>query len=446
MDEVIVESSDELELIFSKYRNGFLFRGQTSHYTDSNKNVNIPTSFSRHGCIPPLMFKWSHYSKAILRAFGGMDYNNIDLGLSQAILQHYGWRSFFVDLTKSTHIACWFAANKYKENRQIYMCENIEENPVWLVHRKAIYTESNQPGHVYIIDTKLLESENIKIHDLTEIDTEGYKLRFNAQSACMVGNLKNNLPPKCVVAHLEVDHAVLVDYYNNKDINSTSDVFPDRNEDFILHSLLDIPWKDIPSESPIPIYRRGLELPEYDAVYTKHLTPSVTLFSEFWIADNRGGPGSVFNEVPFFLISEEAYYGSNETGTHLPKITELLNEYNGIVVELSGLIHIPEMTGSSEYEKGIFVEKISDEIVSVSGLVVDHPGHVIAGFGTNVGWYYKVDGFLWSKVEHDEQCPCNNDLRHELQFSLLRVLDMLIDDEKIVKEGDLKYRQKDIGA
>jgi len=444
MEEVIIKTLAELESYFSKYSNGYLFRGQTDHYLDSNGKVSIPTSFSRHGCIPPLMFKWVHYSNAIIRAFGGRDYHNISLESSQAILQHYGWRSFFVDLTKSAHLACWFAANKYEERKTINMCEDFEENPVMLVQKESLYTETNQQGHIYIIDVLALESLNLKVHDLTEIDSEGGTLRFHVQEACLVGNLKNGLPHQSVIAHLEVNHQILVDYYRKNGIKTTSDVFPDRKKDFILQSLLNIPWYRIPIEGSIPWYRRGLELPEYDARFIKHLSPKTTLYNEYWIADNRGDPDSPLYDIPFYKISEQAYYANTNENFTLAEINKILKVHKGFVIELSGLINIVELSVDYEYEKGVFVEKISDDIVEVSGLIIKHPGQTISGIGVVKGWHYRIDGNKWTRIEHPDQCPCNNTLRHELQFSLLHILNESIKDKRIVIEDTLNYSHKDI--
>ena len=87
------------------------------------------------------MFKWTHYSKALIRAFGGGDYHNLSFDMSQAILQHYGWRSFFIDSSKSSHIACWFAANQYNETNKISMCENYEERKRSVNHTLDFFRE-----------------------------------------------------------------------------------------------------------------------------------------------------------------------------------------------------------------------------------------------------------------------------------------------------------------
>ncbi|MCO4756131.1 MAG: hypothetical protein KC478_16740, partial [Bacteriovoracaceae bacterium] len=72
------------------------------------------------------------------------------------------------------------------------------------------------------------------------------------------------------------------------------------------------------------------------------------------------------------------------------------------------------------------------------------PGHKLSGFGANQGWLYKVNGGVWKRTIHDDQCPCNNNLRHELQFSLLRILNESLKEGGIVCEDNLNYYQKDL--
>lgn len=371
-----------------------------------------------------------------------MNYHNIDLGTSQAILQHYGWRSFFVDLTRSFSVAGWFAANRYSESKNIEMCENFEEDPVWLVVRNASYDESIDPGNIYVIDQQRLETLGLSIHDLTEFDIQEGKLRFDCQKACLVEGKNGRLPPDSVIYHLIVDHNVLVEYYSQSGISNLEDIFPTREHDFVLKALLDIPWEIIRAEEkfPIPAYRRGLELPEYDHNFVKHLGTSPTLFSGFWLADNRSKTDSVFFGMLFFRLPKFSYFANDNDDFEISHVNALLDKYGRFVVELDGLINVPELPNDSEFEKGIFVEGLADGNIAVSGLVVKHPGHVVSGVGVNKGWIYALHQDGWLRLEtHPEKCPCNNDLRHILQFSVLRHLNEALKDGKMIKLDTLNY-------
>lgn len=445
MNEVTISTLEALDDAFAKYSDGYLFRGQVRHYADPvSGEVSISTSFKRHGCIPDLMFKWSHYSKAIIRAFGGGNYHDINLEHSQAILQHYGWRSFFIDLTKDPHIACWFAVHQYVEKSVIQMCEDYEESPVWLVHREANYVETDLAGHIYVVAPVALKAAGVEVHDLTQTQSEGGKLRPELQSACLAGSIEGLLPPQSVVAHFVVENQVLEAVCAKCGLVELTDVFPSREQDFVLRTLLDIPWRRIDTDHHIPIFKRGLEIPEYDLRFVKHLPPSIALTAEFWVAENRGNVDSPFLNIPFYRLHEGAYYANTNEPFDLGEVSALLRRHRSIVIELDGLISIPEMIQDYEYEKGAYIERVEGDLINVCGLVVTHPGQVVSGIGAVLGWYYRIDGNTWTRVEHTDQCHCNNSLRHELQFSLLRILNEALREGEMVAIDELNYVHREI--
>lgn len=439
-----IKSVDELETHLSKYKSGYLFRGQVKHYVDSKGDTSIPTSFSRHGCIPDVMFKWTHYAKAMIRGFSGADYFDIDLELSQAILQHYGWRSFYVDLTKSSSIACWFASNAYEESKSIHMSEDIHENPVWLVHKGAKYSQPEGNGHIYIIDCLALETLDIKVHDLTSMQGDEGRLRFHTQQACLVGNLSDRLPPQVITSHIEVPNSVLRDFCKKNLINDVSDVFPKSNEDFVLNTLLSLPWEKMNIDNPIPTFRRGLEIPDYEDNFIKHLPPHVTLYENFWISDNRGDPDNPFKNLVFYKLPQFSYYANTDKPFDMTLVSEALERHGDFVVEIDGLVKIVEAQEEYVYEKGIHVSVNDEGYITVAGLVVSHPSNVVDGVGINVGWIYKEKHSVWERVDHKDECPCNNTLRHQLQFSLLRMLNEAIKDEEFITEDVYSYRHKNV--
>ena len=441
------ESLGELEACFDKYQNGYLFRGQVAHYTKDSGDVSIPTSFSRHGCIPPIMLKWCHYSRAMIRAFTGLNYFDIDLELSQAILQHYGWRSFYVDLTKSPHVAAWFASNKYTETKAIHGCEDINENYLWLVHKAGNYSESESIGHIYVIDKIALESLGVNIHDLTILQGEEGKLRFHAQQACLVGNLDDYLPSQTIAAHIQVPPDVLRSFYKKNGLQNVEDLFPSKSEDFILNTLLNLPWEKVNAETMVPTFRRALDIPEYELnenSYIKHLPPDVSLYERFWIADNVNDADENFSNTIFFKLPQVSFYSNTNKSFDLTHVNRVLDEYGRFFIEVDGLIRVIEMPEPHTFEKGVYVSKTESGLISVAALTIDHPSNVVTGIGVDVGWFYKYENGLWVTVEHEEKCPCNNDLRHELHFSLLNMLNEGIQDNAFIKDNALCFRHHDV--
>ena len=276
----------------------------------------------------------------------------------------------------------------------------------------------------------------------------GNQLRFQTQSACLAQAYNGFLPPESIVAHMIVNHDVLLQHSKEQGLVNTSDLFPDRKNDYILDALLSIPWVCANPEDdfPIPIFIRGLSLPEYDLEFVKHLPPNITLFSSFWIADQRTKNEAAFSDIPFYKIEEQAYYANLNEGFELHEIDRILSKHPSFVVELDNLIKVPEIGNTFEFEKGIIISKENNDMISVSGLIVEHPGHTIRGIGANQGWYYKIKNGIWEKVYHENQCPCNNDLRHELQFSLLRILNHEMKEQNFVHDDDLNYRHKSLAS
>ncbi|MEO1137541.1 MAG: hypothetical protein AAFW68_13195, partial [Pseudomonadota bacterium] len=70
MELITIKNIDELRNALKSFDEDALFRGQTRQY-GSDASPRMSTSFSRHGCIPPVMLRWSHYSRFLLAALLG---------------------------------------------------------------------------------------------------------------------------------------------------------------------------------------------------------------------------------------------------------------------------------------------------------------------------------------------------------------------------------------
>jgi hypothetical protein len=90
------------------------------------------------------------------------------------------------------------------------------------------------------------------------------------------------------------------------------------------------------------------------------------------------------------------------------------------------------------------VESNTDGTITVCGLTINHPGHVVEGGGANLGWSYSRTGDSWERLPRESDCPCNNDLRHELQFSILRFLNESLREGRVLKLSDTDYRHTDL--
>jgi hypothetical protein len=106
------ETTNQLAAIFAKYDGDVLYRGQLKDY-GSETASGIRTSFDRNGCSPPTMLKWAHYAEFALRQL--LPNPDVIDGIEfvQAVLQHYGWSSFFLDASADPTMSAWFAGHAW---------------------------------------------------------------------------------------------------------------------------------------------------------------------------------------------------------------------------------------------------------------------------------------------------------------------------------------------
>src|SRR5271156_118490 len=127
------------------------------------------------------MLKWIYYAKELLRR-GGVDVEQPQVGhLVQGLLQHYGWRSFFVDLTASPAVASWFASHSFASHRNLQFCENSFEEPVILGVQSAFYTNYDGVGNLYVLSKKQLKGSGHELISLVEELSTDCISRFKVQ-------------------------------------------------------------------------------------------------------------------------------------------------------------------------------------------------------------------------------------------------------------------------
>lgn len=414
MKEWHCKSLSELKDAIEALPPGTLFRGQTKEYLRDDGGPDLRSSIERHGCVPDRMLKWWQYSRFILGTFVKSFDAASDIATDQAILQHYGWRSFFLDATSSPQVAAWFAGHEYKSNRAIELVEDCWEDPLFVIREEARYEPAEERvGCLYVIGRKGLRRNDIQAVDLVEIATEAGSHRCSAQSAFMVGPLNGNLPDDCIVAKVRAPTSVFREYAAQGTSLSQEYLFPRSASDPFLAALSSVPWVKIygDKEAGIDFFDRGLGLPEYDASSMKRNVPSVCFYRRFWIADILPAE-SAFLETHFYLCGETIFHGTAGSLTEFPKITELLKEVTSVAVELDGLIAYPYSQGGS-FAKGIYLERQEDGCILLTELAVDHHGLRPAGFGITRGVYYtpKEDG-NWERIAHTEECDCGHESHH----------------------------------
>lgn len=406
-----------------------LFRGQTEHFGTPEK-PSVTTSFDRHGCIPSEMLRWARYADEVLGAFTGQHSN---LALNQAILQHYGFRSFYLDCSDQPAVSAWFAGNKYSDKPSVELCEDCDERPLFLRKKMASYVAAEGTGHLYVLDQAACEK--VGLVDLTAIAIKGARTRANVQSAYLIGPLRNApLPTECFLAHIEADCGVFREFAAETALISTNSVFPASTEDPILDALLSLPWIPVPgvanSIGDIPVFRRGIELPEYDNSFVKIASPAVAFYRGGKIEDAfdevEGFSGGIAVQVPEIIM-----FGSPDRGFPrvYPNVLAKLQEHGGVVFEAPTLVKFPQHAGDLFYQKGLALDLVEPDLVHVGALMVRHPGQEIDAVGVNRGWFHRVgeDG-VWRREPRDDECPCGADWPHERHMASLYIVEHFLAD------------------
>jgi hypothetical protein len=200
------QTTSQLAVILAKHKGDVLYRGQTADY-GSKTESGMRTSFTRHGCSPPAMVKWSHYAEFMLRQLLPDPDVIKGLELPQAVLQHYGWRSFFLDASTSPAVSAWFAGYSWSGNPTLEGVEDCFENFVILRRQQAHYEAANGNGFLYVVSVPELRRAGIPIHDLSVLQLGA--ARPQVQKAQLVGPLHSDLPRSCIAVRIAAPTAVM---------------------------------------------------------------------------------------------------------------------------------------------------------------------------------------------------------------------------------------------
>lgn len=412
-----VSSRAELEAALSAFSSEVVYRGQTKHHVDANGHLSMTTSFAREGCVPPLMLKWSQYANSVMLALQGPEGPLASEARTQAILQHYGWRSFYIDASNNPAVAAWFASHQFSSTMNVEMCEDAYEEGVCLINQAAKYTLSkNETGHLYVISKAEVIRSGADCDDLgAKISTEpGFRLRFLEQQACMLGSFQEGLPESCVVAHIEAPVQVLAEFSQKSGFEATNSLFPSPQEDPVFKLLLASPWVRGAADIGVPTFVPGLRLPIYSSNYVKHLPASVALYSQKWVDDsNFARRIPELSKALFVRVPEHFAYGEPTGTSSFPFLTDQLKRHGTVVIEFDGLFRYAERCNEPSYYKGIILT-LEAKQVSVCALVVEHPGMTLNAWGAELGWHYSVSSNSeWIRAPQKNDCPCNAPHRHE---------------------------------
>jgi hypothetical protein len=417
-----VTTLEELRAVLATFGTDALYRGQVRQYGPDDAPI-MNTSFSRSGCIPPLMLRWSHYAGFILAALLGLDHREVSLEFTQAILQHYGWRSFYLDASSESAVSAWFAAHEFSGSRSIELCEDCFEDPVFLIKLMAKYAHQDGTGFLYVLSKEAMSRRGLGLVDLSSIELPDYRPRFHAQKAWLVGPQPGNLPTECVLATIQAPRSVFRAYADEKGLAETAHLFPDAAEDPVLDLLTTMPWEQrLPNEKKrdLKFFEQSFEFPEYHDSFRKRNPPHVAFYEGGSAASGMPAPDLAVFDVPEIVV----FGFADSVAVKFPRVTEIIQgEGRHFVFEIDNLVRRPGRL-TSEYLKGVAITKCDGGLFSVADFAVDHPGRRLSGCGIDTGWHYRIaDDGTWVREPTPDDCPCGNNSIHQHHLSMLTILE-----------------------
>jgi hypothetical protein len=370
----------------------------------------------------------------------------------EALMQHYGWRSRFIDLSDNPLVSLFFAGYAFSMKKVNHMTEDCFEEFLIEVKNEAYYSISSETqGYLYVIDRERVESiapntlvdlkEGLTDKNLRPIRQSGYLLE-NAD-----GSL-NRVVNNSIVEVLKIDTSIITELCEAENVTSDN-LFPNNDEDIIYNVLLSLPRKEIVLENGenSNFFIKLFNLPEYNINYAKFQLPHIAYYSSFWIKDiiqeslsgNQESKSRYLDALDIRCRDDISFHFSTQFDDKLEcrNLLEVLRKISTLIIEYDNLFkyHVENVT---EYQKGIILE-IVDNMVKVEEIGVDYVGKSLQGvIGFKPRYYSIIGDEFVEPIRIVGDCPCNDDRRHD---HLIFVAKKLIDG--IVSGGLKASRESD---
>jgi len=286
-----------------------VFRGQTKNYPFVPSMRRTLENFE-HIDVPLTTFQWDVLIWKALEEIGvGKKFSEDKYRLiGMALLQHYGYRSWFIDVTKTPEIALWFALNKHsKEITRILKQKNPEFHPC--LHVPTSYYEQTDlsEGHFYIID--VTDCEDIYF-DLTQYAPKK-ALRVHAQNAAAIFEPDDKPIDDLIVAKIKLFGDILKHGFRQE--FTYDKLFPSFKEDSFYRYLLTLPYfvptdhfqKHMAPAFPIvsvPFYKHNVK-----EVFDLGSMINVLAVPSFFPVENGKIGGVKFDIIPECVVKTELF-------------------------------------------------------------------------------------------------------------------------------------------
>lgn len=412
-----------------------LFRGQTRLYDKIRSGRARPNTI----VVPEVENGWNTIINRLTKRTSASKFN-------QAILQHYGLPTFYIDLTSDPLTAAWFSCNRYEEL----------EPTMWIGNTFRFQDETTYKaitdgvGYVFVLEIPNYK-DMIANNELFDLDHDDIFLRPHSQSAYLMLDQPPRLPNpnSYIIETLEIERSK---FTSSKTLKG---LFPNPKNDKGYASLLDVPYVQLPSfyfskkEKQEPkeednkmsidmdkffvVGKRAIRIPLYieskDDLFEFNPKWKDTVIYEpspfrlwktetFNISEIHEGQNSVFGETAKITISpiasDKLFSDKNDTELAWPLINS-----NSIFFTKAVLDHDKVIDHSPPYV-GIWLHKDNDLILELH-LIADEDDIQI-----QLGHAFVLDNGKLSYVKVDKECDCGKPEDHiQIVSSLLKIHAMI---------------------
>lgn len=219
-----------------------VFRGQTNDYPliPSIKRPPPPDYGLTHQQRRPE--EWDGYIKNLFLTFGHShtdDFEEARMG-RRAILQHYGYRSNFIDVTRDSEIALWFSRHVFrKKTISIADTRSLHIHYFHSINGVIYRHTENEAGFFYIIG--IPESKQSILYDLSAITPKEAR-RPHAQFACAIMEPAEPLCLNDFVLCKAIIKGGLLRHNRETSVPDCLQLFPRPSSDLVYRSLLTVPY------------------------------------------------------------------------------------------------------------------------------------------------------------------------------------------------------------
>ena len=357
---------------------------------------------------------------------------------TEAVMQHYGYRSFFVDVTSDPEVALWFALHKFESNRTPLHVDKQLRSAVFQWSR---YTSSHR-GYMYVVLLPPEPKSDNRHLDLTRVmPTEATRVNRQKAGAVFCSRRSRSIHG-LVVAKLRIvdDGWFKISKQNVK----TGELFPPPSIDVFYRCLCTVPYF-ITSEMELEKIELGHPLLGFFPIYAESAKELVKEYVPLTRILGHARPGLEWNVATAVVdLENKRVKARSATRVLVPSLMIQTISHNAQISEILSTDCWPSPNLLLEFEPEASLvspsPKALHEIVRGMWVIIGTRSIMVAEI---------IDQFDKVLIGHEcmyslpelslinKQCDCPD---HMYELEVLRKTSELLNEGTVhLKKGELGY-------